>query len=217
MIKEPGEAVTEWMLDSGGFSELSMFGEWRTPAIQYAGEVKRWHNEVGRLRRAAIQDWMCEPFILQKTGQTVEQHQRHTVSSYLELSGLLPGFEWLPVLQGWTRDDYMRHVDMYYKARIYLHELPLVGIGSVCRRQHTAEAEAIIREIANQDIRLHGFGFKMQGLARVSDALESADSLAWSFHARRRPPLPGCVGHKNCANCLTYALQWRKRMLDGLL
>jgi hypothetical protein len=158
---------------------------------------------------------MCEPFILQQTGQTVESHQRHTVSSYVDLVTAAPEIHWLPVLQGWTRDDYFRHLDMYYKARVYLHELPIVGIGSVCRRQHTAEAEAIIRELAGEGIALHGFGFKVRGIERVSHVLTSADSLAWSYHARRRPPFDGC-SHKNCANCLRYALDWRERVINQI-
>lgn len=32
----------------------------------------------------------------------------------------------------------------------------------------------------------------------------SADSLAWSFDARRSAPLPDCA-HANCATCLRYA------------
>lgn len=42
-------------------------------------------------------------------------------------------------------------------------------------------------------------------------------TMAWSFNARRmqRPALPQCEGggHKNCANCLPYALHWRERMI----
>ncbi|MFJ2177026.1 hypothetical protein ACIOHE_29545 [Streptomyces sp. NPDC087851] len=33
---------------------------------------------------------------------------------------------------------------------------------------------------------------------------------------RHRPPLPGHTTHKNCANCLPYALKWRDRVLNGL-
>ncbi|HYU84194.1 MAG TPA: hypothetical protein VEK80_05265, partial [Kribbellaceae bacterium] len=51
------------------------------------------------------------------------------------------------------------------------------------------------------------------GLARYGDLLTSADSMAWSIDARRKPHLPGCTGHKNCANCLRYALRWRGRVL----
>ena len=37
--------------------------------------------------------------------------------------------------------------------------------------------------------------------------------MAWSYAARRAPALPGCTGHLNCANCLTYAARWRDRVL----
>jgi hypothetical protein len=52
--------------------------------------------------------------------------------------------------------------------------------------------------------RLQGFGVKTGGLARYADCLTSADSLAWSFEARRAAPMPGC-SHANCANSLRYA------------
>jgi hypothetical protein len=89
---------------------------------------------------------------------------------------------------------------------------PLVGLGSVCRRQATSEIDRIITTLAGQGLRLHGFGVKTAGLGRYGWALESADSLAWSYAARREPPLPG-HRHKNCANCLAYALAWRERVV----
>ncbi len=45
--------------------------------------------------------------------------------------------------------------------------------------------------------------------------LESADSMAWSYDARRAPALAGCT-HRNCANCLEYALRWRRRVNEVL-
>ena len=51
--------------------------------------------------------------------------------------------------------------------------------------------------------------------ARYADCLASADSLAWSFEARRAAPLPGC-GHASCANCLRYAVAWRERAFGRL-
>src|SRR5690606_9297298 len=117
-----------------------------------------------------------------------------------------------PVLQGYTLDEYLRCVDLYDRAGVDLTREPVVGLGSVCRRQGTAEAERIIATLASMGLRLHGFGFKLQGLVRVGRLLASADSMAWSYDARRRPPLPGCR-HKNCANCLRYAMLWRERVL----
>lgn len=205
-------ATHRWALDSGGFSELSMYGEWRTSPEQYVDEVHRFADEIGSLDWAAAQDWMCEPWITEKTGKTVHEHQRRTVENYLDLIARAPELPWTPVLQGWALRDYWAHVGMYIDAGVDLSALPTVGIGSVCRRQHTAEVEGLIRALHAVGVSLHGFGFKVRGMARVADALTSADSLAWSYAARRQPPLEGCTGHRNCANCMRYALAWRARL-----
>jgi hypothetical protein len=123
-----------------------------------------------------------------------------------------------PVLQGWQLPDYLRCVDLYQRAGVDLAAVPIVGVGSVCRRQGTKEAARIITALTERvpGIRLHGFGIKTTGLADYGHLLASADSMAWSYHARRRAPLPGHTTHKNCANCLPYALAWRTRALTGL-
>jgi hypothetical protein len=205
-------ALGRWSLDSGGFSELSMFGEWKTPAKLYVREVRRFRDEVGGLDWAAIQDWMCEPFILQKTGLPLAEHQARTIDSLLDLRSRAPDLPWTPVLQGWRGVDYLRHAESYASAGIDLRQEPVVGVGSVCRRQSGVDAARILWRLHTLGIRLHGFGVKMGGLASSADILSSADSMAWSFGARRAPALPGCT-HKNCANCLRFALQWRGKIL----
>jgi hypothetical protein len=202
-------AQGDWALDSGGFSELSLRGKWTVTPRQYAAEVCRAQSEIGRLDFAAIQDWMCEPFILAKTGLSIKQHQERTIDSYLELSALAPEVPWLPVIQGWAMADYWRHVDQYRKRGV---ELLYAGVGSVCRRQGTAEAETIMRTLTSDGTRVHAFGFKKRGLAQCASILASADSMAWSYDARRKPPLPGCTTHINCANCIKYALMWGREM-----
>jgi hypothetical protein len=157
-------------------------------------------------------DWMCEPFVIDKTGLSVREHQERTVQSYLDLRHRGP---FVPVLQGWDMDDYWRCVDLYTEAGVDLRTVPVVGIGSVCRRQGTSEAERLIVELAALGIRLHGFGFKRNGLDRVAWALHSSDSLAWSYNARRNPPMIGCT-HKNCNSCIRWALRWRADLLSKL-
>lgn len=214
LYTRPPRALSGWALDSGGFSELSIFGEWRTSAAQYLEEVCRFRDEVGNLEWAAVQDWMCEPFILEKTRKTVAEHQERTIDSYIELKSALD-FCWTPVLQGWKAEDYWRHWEQYEARGVRLETLPLVGVGSICRRQGTGEAEDIICSLARAGLRLHGFGFKQKGLEVCHKYLTSADSMAWSLNARKNPPLPDCVRHKNCANCLRYALRWREKLLNG--
>ncbi|MFC8047984.1 hypothetical protein [Nocardia sp. NPDC057353] len=214
-------ASGRWALDSGGFSMLSVHGTWAagpTPA-EYAARVRRYRDEVGGLDWAAIQDWMCEPFITAKTGLTVTEHQHRTVTSYLELNALDSSLPWAPVLQGFELADYVRCAQMYADAGVDLAAADIVGVGSVCRRQGTVEAGQIMTALTVEipGVRLHGFGVKTIGLGQYGVLLSSADSMAWSDTARReRLRLPGCTGHINCANCLDWALTWRTQVLAGL-
>lgn len=165
---------------------------------------------------AAIQDWMCEPFMLDKTNRNLDEHQFFTIKSLLGLREFAPEIPWMPVLQGWQCDDYLDHIEQYAAAGINLTAEPVVGVGSICRRQGTKQAARIIRAIALQQIRIHAFGVKSDGLDLFGDWIESADSMAWSFVARRRPVLlDGCEGHKNCANCLRWALEWHASKIAG--
>ena len=209
-----------WALDSGGFTELSQHGTWATgpSARVYADRVRRYRDEISGLVWAAPQDWMCEPFITDRTGLTVTEHQHRTFANFLELRTIAPELPFAPVLQGWTKDDYLTCARMYDEAGVDLAAEPTVGIGSVCRREGTNEAADIIAavRVAVPGIRLHGFGIKTSGLGKYGSMLASSDSMAWSFAARRQPALPGCTGHKNCANCPRFAFQWRERVLAAL-
>ena len=204
-----------------------MFGRWTVGPGEYAREVRNYQTHVGRLDWAAIQDWMCEPAVLHGgfiagrrapgTGLTILEHQRRTLESLLVLREIAPDLPWAPVLQGWGIQDYLAHVEMYLRAGINLRHEKIVGVGSVCRRQGTQEIGSVFRSLAALGLKLHGFGVKTRGLALAASDLASADSLAWSYTARRTPVLlPGCVGqgHKNCANCMTYALKWRRELLN---
>ena len=119
------------------------------------------------------------------------------------------------MVQGWRLADYLACLELYASAGVDLAALPRVGLGSVCRRQSTAEIAVIVTELARRGLRLHGFGVKTGGLHLYGHLLASADSMAWSYAARRAPALPGCTGHQNCANCLTYATRWRQACSAG--
>jgi hypothetical protein len=81
----------------------------------------------------------------------VEQHQRRTVANFLELKYLWDGPEecpFMPALQGQSIADYMGCLDLFDAAGIDFLEYPVVGVGSVCRRQATAttvDTERVVR------------------------------------------------------------------------
>lgn len=202
-----------WALDSGGFTELTLHGTFRTTPAAYVDAVHRYADEIGRMDFAAPQDWMCEPHMLARTGLTVDGHQQRTVHNYLQLAALAPELPFMPVLQGWTLDDYLRCVDLYAACGVDVTDGRRVGLGSVCRRQSTDQIEQIAGTLARGGIALHGFGVKTLGLARFAQHLVSADSLAWSYNARRNPPMDGHT-HLSCASCLPWALRWRQRITE---
>lgn len=174
----------EWIMDSGAFTEISTHGGYRTTVEEYAREIRRW---IGRgLLAAVAQDYMCEPFIVEKTGLSVREHQRLTIERYDALLACHPGVYVLPVLQGYSPDDYVRHLQAYGER---LAPGAWVGVGSVCKRNGSpAQVAAVLLAIkeARTDLLLHGFGLKTTSLADplVRSLLHTADSMAWSYHAR---------------------------------
>jgi len=209
------QAPAPWILDSGGFTELSMNGAWGITPAAYAKEIVRYQEEIGNLEWAAPMDWMCEDFVLGKTGLTIEAHQNKTVANFLELRSLLGDTTVIPVLQGFSLDDYQTCIQKYEDAGVNLSNEATVGLGSVCRRSQTGEAIGIVRSLSEEiGNRIHGFGLKGDTILALKSTLKSSDSMAWSA-AGRRDRLNGCT-HKSCANCLRYARRWRTTLNERL-
>jgi hypothetical protein len=207
-------ATVDWALDSGGFTELNMYGTWKTTPEEYVHQIRR-YAQIGRMQWASQQDWMCETFVLATTGKTVAEHQRLTIDNLLQLRHLAADLPIIPVLQGWTIDDYLRHVDQFNVAGIDLTAEPIVGIGSVCRRADVGPIGDLIVRLADEGIKLHGFGIKQDGIRRYGFALASADSMAWSFTARRAPGVLCNTNHRSpkCTHCPDWAQRWADNVI----
>lgn len=179
--------IGAWMLDSGAFTEVATHGGYRDGPEVYAAAVRRWAR-CGELRAAVSQDYMCEPFVLARTGLDIATHQRLTIERYDALHALVGGAAYvLPVLQGYLPEHYAAHVAAY-GDRLALGQW--VGVGSVCKRNTSPrEIAAVLRAIkqARPDLRLHGFGVKLSALQsyEVRGLLSTADSMAWSLNARK--------------------------------
>lgn len=176
----------EWILDSGAFSTIAKHGGYPEPVCVYADQVRRL-SASGTLLAAVSQDYMCEPWMLEKTGLTVAEHQRLTIERYDALLTCDTGVYIMPVLQGYAPSDYATHVSAYGDR---LSRGAWVGVGSVCKRNSNPGAiEDVLLAIKSvrPDLRLHGFGLKLTALQSglVRALLYSADSMAWSFAARR--------------------------------
>lgn len=196
----------DWIMDSGGFSMISTNGRYTVSEQQYLSCIRN-HNPA----LAFCQDWMCEPFMLQKTGLTIHEHQRRTVDSYISLHAQDGRIR--PVLQGWHSDDYLRHIEMYDRAGVSLEQL--YGVGTVCSRN--GDPGTILQILATikaaaPKMQLHGFGVKTESLSTCAALLASADSMAWSSRGRRTKVCAWC-DKQSCANCLEFALLWRRNVL----
>ena len=199
--------VGDWIMDSGAFTEISTHGRYRHGVSEYAAEIRRWAGN-GNLLAAVAQDYMCEPHIVAKTGLSVSEHQRLTIERYDALAAEDTAVVYiLPVLQGYAPADYVAHVAMYGDR---LRGGAWVGVGSVCKRNgDPGQVAAVLLAIkqARPDLRLHGFGLKTTALADplVRSLLETADSMAWSFNARR---------NGRNANDWKEAVRWVKNITD---
>ena len=184
------------LIDSGAFTKLAKYGCYPEPVEVFAGQLHRlWTQGVVRITAAVAQDYMCEPFMLARTGLTVAEHQRLTIERYDALVAALrslfggpPPFQVMPVLQGFTPADYISHLEAYGDR---LTPGMWVGVGSVCKRQgDIAMIETLLSGIwgMRSDLRLHGFGVKLSALRSpvVRALLYSADSMAWSFSAAQK-------------------------------
>lgn len=175
--------VNDWIMDSGAFSQIYNKGQ-HMPVDEYVGIINRF-KYCGNLMAAVTQDYMCEEFILKRTGMTVLQHQVLTIERYVQIKEKTDVYI-MPVLQGYKPEEYLQHIDLYGDL---LKEGMHVGVGSVCKRNaRPLEALDVFAAIKQKrpDLKLHGFGLKRIALEdpRIYELLHSSDSMAWSFAAR---------------------------------
>jgi hypothetical protein len=178
--------ANKWIMDSGAFTTINKYGCYPEPVSEYAKHIKKWHLN-GEMLAAVAQDYMCEPFVLSKTGMSVRQHQELTVDRYKNLVLEDVGSAYImPVLQGYQPEEYVAHLDLYGDS---ISHGAWVGCGSVCKRNGNPESVLEVLDAIKTnrpDLKLHGFGLKTTSLAnpKIRQHLHTSDSMAWSFAAR---------------------------------
>jgi hypothetical protein len=215
-------AAAPWVLDSRGFTEIMQYGRWTISVEQYAADVIRYAEQIGRLEWVAPQDWPAAAAALARTGLTEAEHQRLTIAAYEALVKLVGphGIHVIPIVTGATLAGYLRHLAMWKAAGYDLTVMDtVVGVGALVKRAPAAAAD-IIRALHAAGLRrMHGLGVKGQVLALAGPLLESVDSAAWSDEMRREAEESGDDGlcpHnlvKYERNCRVAAQQWARRQL----
>jgi hypothetical protein len=174
-------------LDSAGFVAMVRYGRYPWSVDDYldlaAAHPWRWF---------AARDFCCEPEIADDT-QTVLDRISMTSRALVACRngarerGILDRL--MPVVQGRTLDQYERCLD---RISFALDDAPLLGVGSVCRRNVTGPdgilevVERIDRVLGTSPLRLHLFGCKSSAasLLRSHPRVASFDSQAYGVRAR---------------------------------
>ena len=195
-FREPGSAITDLdvALDSAGFVAMHLYGGYRWTVEQYVELAGLW----GWTWWSAM-DLACEPEL---AGDQAAINDRIWGTAYnlaycrkVARTWREAGADWLtdpmPIVQGWTADDYERCVDLF--DDVLDGEWPeMIGVGSVCRR-HLHGPAGLLTILGRLDavlpphVKLHLFGVKSQALAALANhpRVVSVDSLAWDEGARR--------------------------------
>jgi hypothetical protein len=153
---------------------LNQYGDYPFSAVNYA-------NLIARLKPDyyATMDYPCEPEISRNLGlMTNLERIKATVQNATELAeweSQLQG-QMVPVIQGYTLDEYLYCLDLYNQAGLIRDYM---AVGSMCRRISDEELGQLIPGIYYAAKRmgctkLHFFGLKL------SPALEAYDEMIYS-------------------------------------
>ncbi len=207
-------------IDSAGYTSLR-----KTGALSFTVEDYLRAVELHDADYFFTIDYMCEPEVLKKTGLTVRDHQARTTANTMEIIDKRKSYAitgtFAPVVQGWTVEDYLAHIDELKSAGA-LKYATMLGIGTLCCRTREDDILRIIHAIrAAVPMKLHGFGVKLTALQYrlACDALFSVDSHSWAKTGWRRADeiraqcaKASACKYKNCVNCATTIRVWMNRI-----
>jgi hypothetical protein len=200
-------------VDGAGFSQVFKHGRWLWGPDEHEKRMSAVESGLGaeNVDGYFTQDWMCEPVIIQGghgahgTGLSVEEHQRRTVQSGVDLERINPRRKWVHTVQGYTLAEYERCIQMYFDVGIDLMQRETVAFGSMCKRGPDAApiAAALFRLLGGPEgPRKHILGFNILALVALIGMLTpdeqnvlDADSASWSMKAKNGPVL--MRGHKH--------------------
>jgi hypothetical protein len=212
----PGDHDT--FVDCGGYHHMmSGAGEYEDSADEYLRYLLKHRPHLYALR-----DFPCEPDLLDELGRSVYDQQERSLDAHIELWNKVSGHTLadsaVAVLQGWTKSDYLRHLD---QLRDHGCLTDYVAIGSVCRRgydEEIADISLAIREALPPGTKLHAFGVKGSVLRfeEVVKALDSVDSAAYDYRVSR-----GFGGREDgesftWRDCARAYLNWRHDLLSNI-
>lgn len=214
----PLDGDHQTFVDCGGYHHMmSGAGEYADSNEAYLRYLLKWRPHLYALR-----DYPCEPDLLETLGRSVRDQQARTLDRHIELLDAVSGHSLadsaVSVVQGWTRGDYLRHLD---QLRDHGCLTDYVAIGSVCRRgydEDIAEVVLAVRDALPPGTKLHAFGVKGSVLRfrEVADALDSVDSAAYDWKASRHNSERADGESFTWRDCARAYLNWRHDLLSTI-
>jgi len=174
----------EIMLDSGGFSLLNKYGDYPFSTKEYVDWVHRM-DEIndGKVKYVAIRDYPCEPDISRNISMLSNiERIKKTVDNTVEcMSYDIPG-KWMPVLQGYVKQEYLTCLQLLKDENINLGNC--IALGSMCRRTNIRDIKDIFCSIKRgYSGKIHLFGLTMNALkdSWLKDNIDSCDTIGYTF------------------------------------
>lgn len=170
----------------------------------------------------ALRDYPCEPDLLRSLGRTVREQQERTTDHHRRLMDKVEGHNLadnaVSVVQGWTRNQYLAHLD---ELRDHGLLTGTMAIGTICRRGYDSEIAEIVmavREALPSWVDLHAFGVKSSVLRfrEVVEALDSVDSAAYDYSESRVPSSRSDGESFTWRDCARAFLNWRHDLLQTM-
>jgi len=130
--------------------------------------------------------------ILAPRGLPVAEGIRKTVEYGVEVAALAEKLGALdkvvPVLQGFDDpSQWLESLDLYRQHGITPRRFGLWGLGSICMMRSPRLVESVVSEVkrALGGAKIHVFGISMNSLRRVFRAVDSYDTSAWVYWAKK--------------------------------
>lgn len=211
---QPIDGDHELFIDCGGYHHMvsgaGEYGDTDDEYIEYLLDVAPdWF---------ALRDYPCEPDLLEQLGRTVRDQQHKTTENHISVynaatdAGIVD--DAVAVVQGWTTDHYLRHLDDLRDHGLLTDRM---AIGSVCRRNADKDIANVVRAVRGAlpaKCELHAFGVKGSVLRfeEVVDALDSVDSAAYDYSATRFKDETAGDGYNSWRDTARAYLNWRHEL-----
>lgn len=168
-------------LDCGGYTVLNKFGDYPWSMAAYANLVAKLQPDY-----YATMDYPCEPDItralrLKSNLERIQATVANAATFASEYEPMIDGPQMVPVIQGWTLDEYLHCIQIYQEAGLIREYM---AVGSMCTRSNDEQLKEIVPAIYEATRRagvhrLHFFGFKMSSmLDGLQPYIHSQDSAA---------------------------------------